>query len=605
MKVVFENKGVTNMDLETIATSSVKSSISVTDELSPFINERDKEPSWDGNIYIYANSDKRKEGIKKVPVQVKGKQSDDFSSETVKYPVTVVDLENYLNDGGVVFFVVYISGDGRKTKIYYSCLLPVKIRNILSSNIKKKKKISIELSSFPEDNGKKVSLFLNFYDHMKKQTSFANTKLQSLDELEKQGVLEGVTFYATNYGNSNLNQYKLLFEDEIYMYANIKGSAIPQPLLDIPMDLHIAENVETDISVNGKVFYTQFQRYSSKDKVVLSIGKSVTISMEEKKHSLVIKFTPTSVLKYAVTDLEFILAIHKYNQFEMMGHTLPLDPNRLLNEDKVSKLQERLEFCRNLIKVLNIFNLNTDVNIDSLSTDDCRHSNLFIKGLVNNEPVSGLKEGLPFALRLNYLGSVVVIGLEEEEQPGTYRIYDYFSKPIKLWYKDDTGEYRTSKYDFLEIDDFLKIRNIDYRDVVQSYKEISEKNIYIRANWILLKLLLAYDKSEDKRKDILDAAYNFADWLYNANVSEDDLELNSRKLNLYQVLKRRGNLSKEQKKELFDIADDIQQNVAIRIGAYLLLDNQIATEKLFDELSSDAKEEFQTFPIFRFWTENM
>ena len=486
MKIVFENKEVTNMDLETIATSSVKSSISVTDELSPFINERDKEPSWDGNIYIYANSDKRKEGIKKVPVQVKGKQSDDFSSETVKYLVTVVDLENYLNDGGVVFFVVYISRDGRKTKIYYSCLLPVKIRNILSSNIKKKKKVSIELSSFPEDNGKKVSLFLNFYDHMKKQTSFAKTTLLSLDELEKQGVLEGVTFYANNYGKANLNQYKLLFEDEIYMYANIKGSVIPQPLLDMPIDLHIAENVETEISVNGTVYYTQFQRIRSKDEVVLKIGKSVIITMMEKKQTLTIKFVPTSNLKYSVTDLEFILSIHKYNQFEMMEHILPLDPNRLFNEDKISKLQERLEFCRNLIKVLNIFKLSTDVNIDSFSTDDCQHSNLFIKGLVKNEPVSALKEGLPFALRLNYLGSVVVIGLEEEDQPGTYRIYDYFSRPIKLWYKDDTGEYRTSKYDFLEIDDFLKIRNIDYRDVVQSYKEISEKNIYTRANWILL-----------------------------------------------------------------------------------------------------------------------
>ncbi len=593
------------MDLETIATASVKSSISITDELSPFINEGDKEPSWDGNIYIYANKDKRKEGIKKVPVQVKGKQSDDFSSETIKYPVTVVDLENYLNDGGVVFFVVYISSDGRNTKIYYSCLLPVKIRNILSSNIKKKKKLSIELSSFPEDNGRKVLLFLNFYDHMKKQTSFAKTTLRSLDDLKKQSVLEGITFYANNYGKTNLDHYKLLFENEIYMYANIKGSAIPQPLLDIPIDLHIAENVETNISVNGTVYYTQFQRIRSKDEAVLIIGKSVIISMMEKKQNLTIKFTPTSNLKYSVTDLEFILALHKNNQFEMMGHTLPLDPNRLFGEDKVKKLQERLAFCRNLIKVLNIFNLNTDVDIDSFSADDCRHSNLFIKGLVNNEPVSGLKEGLPFAIRLNYLGSVVVIGLEEEKQPGTYRIYDYFSKPIKLWYKDDTGEYRTSKYDFLEIDDFLKIRNIDYRDVVQSYKDISEKKIYIRANWILLKLLLAYDKSESKRKDILDAAYNFAEWLYNANVSEDELELNSRKLNLYQVLKRRGNLSKEQKRELFDIADDIQQNVVIRIGAYLLLDNQIAAEKLFDKLSSGAKEEFQTFPIFRFWTENM
>ena len=97
-------------------------------------------------IYIYANKDKRKESIKKVPVQVKGKQSDDFSLDTIKYPVTVVDLENYLIDGGVVFFVVYISKDGRDTKIYYSCLLPVKIRNILDRNIKKNKKLRIEFN---------------------------------------------------------------------------------------------------------------------------------------------------------------------------------------------------------------------------------------------------------------------------------------------------------------------------------------------------------------------------------------------------------------------------------------------------------------------------
>ena len=63
------------MDLEKIATASVTESISVTDILSSFINEGDKEPSWDGNIYIHVNESKRKEGIKKVPVQVKGRQS--------------------------------------------------------------------------------------------------------------------------------------------------------------------------------------------------------------------------------------------------------------------------------------------------------------------------------------------------------------------------------------------------------------------------------------------------------------------------------------------------------------------------------------------------
>ncbi|MCI8951544.1 MAG: hypothetical protein HFG49_16220 [Lachnospiraceae bacterium] len=81
-------------------------------------------------IYIYSNKNKRKERIKKVPVQVKGKKEDDFSTEIIKYPVSIIDLENYFYDGGVVFFVVYISNNGLKTKIYYACLLPIKIRSI-------------------------------------------------------------------------------------------------------------------------------------------------------------------------------------------------------------------------------------------------------------------------------------------------------------------------------------------------------------------------------------------------------------------------------------------------------------------------------------------
>ena len=78
----------------------------------------------------------------------------------------------------------------------------------------------------------------------------------------------------------------------------------------------------------------------------------------------------------------------------------------------------------------------------------------------------------------------MVIGLEKEK-PGTYRIYDYFSKPIKLWYKDDTGEYRTSKYDFLEIDDFFKVRNIDYGEYSHSAKPYAASKI----SFLLLPLL--------------------------------------------------------------------------------------------------------------------
>ena len=593
------------MDLEKIATASVKTSISMTDVLSPFINDGEKEPSWDGNIYIYSNKDKKKDGIKKVPVQVKGKYNNDFSKETIKFPVAVIDLENYLNDGGVIFFVVLIGNNGLDTKIYYSCLLPVKLRSILDNNIKKKKR-SIELKPFPDDNLKKVSVLLNFYDHRQKQTSFVNSELQSLDELDKQGVLEGISLSVTNYGCSKTDTYNQLFRDDVYMYANIRGSAVLQPLMEIPMDLNIEETIEAEVSVNGVVYYSQFQIIRSKDKVILAIGESFTISKSEEKSVFTIKFEQTPILKNQVIDLEFILALHEYKQFEIGGHILPINFEKLINEENVGKLQQNLEYCHNLMRVLGIFKLDTEIDMNNLSEKDYHTNDQMIKGLLNNEPITGLKDNLPFVIRLNYLGTKVVVGLQKEDVPNTYRISDYFSEPHILLYREGDEIYKTSKYDFLKSDDFLEIRNLDYDDIFQSYQELSdEKNIFVRANCMLMQLIAAYDDSGDTRMDILDTAYKFAEWLYNADIGESELEPEIRILNLYQVLKRRGELSKAQKRKLFEIAEDQNLCKEIRIGANLLLDNPIVAGILFEGLSDDLKENFREFLFFRFWKETI
>ena len=61
------------MDWEKIATSAIVNEISKTDTLSGFISEGDKEPCWDGNIYIHEDSRKTKKNLKRVPTQIKGK----------------------------------------------------------------------------------------------------------------------------------------------------------------------------------------------------------------------------------------------------------------------------------------------------------------------------------------------------------------------------------------------------------------------------------------------------------------------------------------------------------------------------------------------------
>ena len=101
--------------IETLAVNAVRDSIVVSDFLDQFIPDNDKEPSWDGFIYVYKHKSKTKEQLKgRLPVQVKGTENSNFSKEEISYPVSVSDLNNYLNDGGVKTALITV-----KDKLYY------------------------------------------------------------------------------------------------------------------------------------------------------------------------------------------------------------------------------------------------------------------------------------------------------------------------------------------------------------------------------------------------------------------------------------------------------------------------------------------------------
>lgn len=118
------------MELEKIAISAVETSIGKTDLLTSFINRGDKEPCWDGNIYIHESRDHTKRNIKKVSTQIKGKLVTSCKVEkTVKYRISQDDLTAYMMNGGTLFFVVCVDRKtGDALQIYYTDLLPLKIR---------------------------------------------------------------------------------------------------------------------------------------------------------------------------------------------------------------------------------------------------------------------------------------------------------------------------------------------------------------------------------------------------------------------------------------------------------------------------------------------
>ena len=123
------------MDTEIIATTAVKERLALCDGLQSFINERDKEPLWDGHIYVFQKDNNKKENlIGRVSVQVKGKEKD-VSKETtnINYEIEVTSLKKYLQDGGLIYFVVVFSENGEKN-LFYKILLPFDIQQILKDN---------------------------------------------------------------------------------------------------------------------------------------------------------------------------------------------------------------------------------------------------------------------------------------------------------------------------------------------------------------------------------------------------------------------------------------------------------------------------------------
>lgn len=264
------------MELEKLATSAVVTEISKTNRLSSFINSGDKEPCWDGNIYIHEDKTRTKKNIKKVATQVKGKAvSPNAVKRTINYRISYDDLYAYMMNGGTMFFVVYLDKDcGNALQVYYTSLLPVKIKELIKV---KKNSYSVKFRKFPSDNLKKTELFLNFYENAQKQASFAGKDLPSVEELAKKGVLESLSIHYTGLGNYDSRSAfpKLIDGQSMTVYANIKGGTAPIPVeyFETVSDVTMSNGNSLPVSVNGKQYYDGFKTVTKAETIELRIGK--------------------------------------------------------------------------------------------------------------------------------------------------------------------------------------------------------------------------------------------------------------------------------------------------------------------------------------------
>ena len=587
------------MNIEKLATSAVEESISLTDVLDPFLNDGDKEPSWDGNVYIYTDKRKTKKGIKKVPVQIKGELRKKLPpKKPPKYLISLVDLENWLNDGGIILFVVLIDEDGDGKAIYYNDLLPVKIRHLIKFSRGKKKK-SVSLKKFPDDNLQKVSVFLNFYDHMQKQTSYARAPLFSVEELEKKGVLENVSFSVTTYGKKK-SEYDIetaFLQNDFYMYANIKGSSIPQPLPDIPIDLHIIKEVQGDIVVGGQIFYHSFRRVRSAQGSHLLIGKSIVFKIFPDENKAFLSYKQKGTLNDYIRDTECLIAILENGEISINKSRFPFCNLEKVN---VKKYKHNLSFYKDVKKMLNLLGVRKELECDEISEQEENILRNFTNALVYGKSIR-LKDCTNTMLYGRFkIANLILLIWADRNEDNSYRIQSYFNdQRIALFDSNDTkmkNPHPITHYVLLKKKDFIEASNIDYTLIREGLQRNGTSSLVTeQITLFILEMLSAYDEKQEKDEELLETAEKYSDWLIENSEKPGDMML----LNRLQIIKRKRDFEQKEIAELQDMRK-VNKELFVRCAANLLLGKLEYAQDCFDEMDLHEKERFMGFPICHF-----
>jgi hypothetical protein len=594
------------MDLEKLATSAIEKEIAKTDLLSSFINSGDKEPCWDGHIYIHEDKKKTKKNIKKVAAQVKGKAVRTRDAKrTISYPISCDDLRAYMMNGGTVFFVVYLNKDtGDVLQIYYVSLLPVMVKKLLDEK-KSRRTISVKFHKFPADNARKTELFLNFYEESKKQVSFAGKDLPNVDDLIKKGLLENISFSYTGLGACPDTRLlpKIIDGKSLTLYANIKGGTAPIPIeyFDEITNITTSKDTNIPISVKGHIYYDKVKTIATADTIEQQIGSSVKIiapNVDKVDSSIKIhlNINLTGTLTEQIEALEFIIALVDNEAFNFGDAEFPAKfPQSELDRMEACNFPEMLSNRKHIKEVLDSMNVKKDLELSKCTSDDIDNLMRIVNSIGDHRIIRGEIDEKNPGQKIKIANLTVAVVYIKAN--GGYRIYDFFGNRFDVkWAPEGMEPVEVSQFMMMRPDDYLTLDNLDLEKVVENFKIIPPSTTHFElSNNCMLSMLNAYDKAPNP--ELLNAARQMNVWL---GQHTDFLSSEIVTLNRLQIELRERPLEFSEKQELYTIATTAKDEFQ-RLGAFLLLDEQEEARKIFDTLEEDKLNLFKGFPIYKFY----
>lgn len=570
--------------------------------ISQFIDENDKEPCWDGHIYLYSEPQKdKKHLIGRIPVQIKGTEVRRFISKKYHFKIEVDDLKAYLHEP-TVYIVCQEKENSKERKLFYRRLLPETIKNILKGK-EKQNSVSVLMHSVPESLIEFENLMKVFHGDSKKQLSFADKKSLTMDDARKRGINE-FSFLMPTKIMSPIELMKYASTHTSFIYAKIdKDLDIEVPIADGPFSFKFRQDVKKEIAVNGKIFYDSYTNEIIDGKMIISINDFLilTLPLENKKEIKLEIKNHLNSLKSSIKEHDFLLAIHDAGELTINGFTIKLKINE---KNNIEQIRQKVFQWKRLQKVLEILHVNKDLDLSSITEEQGQFIDILIDTFLNKNSISIEKK--ENTILLQEISNVKLLMYIYTNSEGKGVLGDFFDHRIYIRYQVNTSKtIKASPFSYLQNEDlWVKCDNIPYEMQISSYKNLGGdyEHIYELANLDLLSMIKAYDVVEKddthKRVQLSEAINNLDNWLLSTDKSDERHLIHT--INHYQIIKRHRCYTEDEIDSIKSLYTNDEISMQIKVCLSLLLDDMQSFHTWYKNCTDSEKTQLKSWPIWRF-----
>jgi hypothetical protein len=579
-----------SIKIEMGAVLALKNVIQLNDLMKEYINDNDKEPSWDGFIYLYKSDDMKAENIKyRIPVQVKGKNQENLlKKQRISYPVEYKHLRNYYKDGGAFYVVVAISDDRRKTTIFYNALTTVKLNALLKNSEKKKpdQTKNVVLERLKNDDDKLLFKVLSQFGFDREQQGSGEgeiiEKVINIDVINKVDSIRVTSYLTTN----EEEILKMVSSGELCLYGYRSDVDMWFPFdLEQQKDMRLKKVLQIDktLGIDRQVYYNNYlvEREYSKDPII-RVSENLTIDLLGGK----LNFNMHGNIKSLKRDVDFLYAILNGNTFWMDNKQVSEYTDVKLPAD----LKANMEMITDFYNALEEIEFSCDKRTDEFNENNWKavtklinvyHRKIKLKEDDKSEwyiwwwdekiiPILIVKDENDKTQIVNWIGKEGYAVFTERETGGQSRL------PKGLLFKRDIWE---RLYD---VDEEILLRDIEKSD----YSERTLNDLYM----FFVEILAAYDITRNEK--YFDMAQLLSDKLLQVDENNEYGIINK-----LQLLKRKRELSEDEISVLEKLEENTNDSM-VRSAVNILLENKHNAKKLVNQLSEEDQATFKQFPIY-------